>query len=210
MELNKTLVTACRAVHIYLTMLGLVVMLLFGLTGFTIHHEEWFGATKPRANEVRAQLPREPIAAHDARQIVTAVRRAFGIRGAMSSFADIDDDLVIAFREPGQTWEITIEKATGRAAARHEQFNFAAIIDNLHRGRFTGPAWDWVIDLSAGLIVLACATGFVLWLALPRRRQLGIAFLVLGTVATVVVIYFFVPGPDATLAPPASANRRVR
>ena len=197
MAINKTLVAACRAVHIYLTMLGLLVMLLFSITGFTIHHEDWFGAMNPRVAEVRGQVPPALLAPHDDLRIVEHLRQAFAIRGAMTSFSDVGDEFVIAFREPGQTWEISVEKATGRATAHHEQYNLAAVIDNLHRGRYTGPAWSWVIDLSAVLIVLACATGFVLWLALPRRRQLGIAFLALGTVAAMVVIYFFVPGPDA-------------
>lgn len=208
MEINKTLVTACRAVHIYLTMLGLLVMLLFSITGLTIHHEDWFGALTPRVTESRGQVPPAMIAPRDDRRIIAHLREAFGIRGAMSSFADTDDAFVVAFREPGQTWEISIEKTTGRATAQHEQFNFATIINNLHRGRFTGPAWGWVIDLSAVLIVLACATGFVLWLALPKRRQLGIAFLVVGTVATMAVIYFFVPGPDTARQPSTAMKQR--
>ena len=207
MTINKPLLSACRAVHIYLTMLGLLVMLLFGLTGFTIHHEDWFGATTPRVAESQTQVPPALIAAKDDLRIVEHLRSAFAIRGAMSSLADTGEELVIAFREPGQTWEITIEKSTGHATAQNEQFNFAAVINNLHRGRFTGPAWDWVIDLSALLIVLACLTGFILWLALPKRRQLGIAFLVFGTVATMAVIYFFIPGPDAVRTPVQAASR---
>lgn len=195
MAINKTLLTACRAVHIYLTMLGLLVMLLFGITGYTINHEDWFGALTPQTTETQQTLP-ATLVAGDAVHLVEHLRQSLKIGGAMTSFADFDDEIALSFKEPGESWEITISKATNQANLRQEVYNLTATLNNLHRGRHTGAIWRWVIDLSALLIVLACVTGFVLWLALPRRRQLGIAFLAVGTVATMVALYFFVPGPD--------------
>ena len=209
MNINKTLLAACRAVHIYLTMLGLLVMLLFSVTGFTINHEGLLDSAPPRVTEHTGQVPPALIASHDNLRIVEHLRQTLGIHGAMANFADIDDEYAIAFKEPGQIWDITVTKSTGRVAAHNEQYGLIAIINNLHRGRYTGPAWRWVIDFSAALIVIACLTGFILWLAVPRRRQLGIAFLVVGTAATMAVIYFFVPGPDVspTNAPKAEERR---
>lgn len=196
--INKTLLTVCRSVHIYLTMLGLLVMLLFGITGFTINHEGGMTAATPRVTEVEGKVPLALITAHDELRMVEHLRQTFAIKGAMTDFTEISDEFAVAFKEPGQVWDITIAKADGQVTARSEEYGFIAIINNLHRGRYTGPAWSLVIDFSAILIVLACLTGFVLWLALPRRRQLGIAFLAAGTVATMAVIYVWVPGPDAT------------
>ena len=188
------LVGFCRTIHIYLTMLGLFVMLLFGVTGFTINHEEWFGATNPRVEEYTAAVPPALMAAKDRLGLVERLRADAGVGGAVTSFDDLDEEISIGFKEPGQIWEVRIAKADGKVQVHHEIFNFAALINNLHRGRYAGESWRWVIDASAGLIVLACATGFVLWLALPRRRQLGVALLVLGTVGTVAVILLLVPG----------------
>jgi uncharacterized protein len=198
---NKTLLHLCRTVHVYLTMLGLLVMLLFSVTGFTVNHAAWFGATSPRVTERDDQVPLPLVAQRDGLRIVEHLRQTFGIRAAMTNFGDQEDEYYVSFKSPGELWEISVAKATGKVRARQEAYNFTAIVNNLHRGRFSGPAWSWVIDISAGLIVLACATGFVLWLALPRRRQLGIVFLLAGTLATMAVIYFFVPGPDAPISP---------
>ncbi len=212
MTINKTLLTVCRAVHIYLTMLGLLVMLLFSVTGLTINHEHALGATHAEVNELTGSVPPPLIAQHDNLRIVEHLRETLKIRGAMTNFSDLSDEIAVAFKEPGQVWDITVAKDTGRVIARHERYGATAILNNLHRGRYTGPAWSWVIDFSAALIVLACVTGFVLWLALPRRRQLGIAFLAVGTVATMAVIYFFVPGPDtaSVLPEPVTAGRTNR
>ena len=124
------------------------------------------------------------------------------ITGAVTAYDDLDDELSIAFKEPGQIWEIRVAKATAKVDVHHETFNFAALVNNLHRGRYAGESWRWVIDVSALLIVLACVTGFFLWLALPRRRRAGIAFLAVGTLITLGVIYLFVPGADWGLEPP--------
>src|SRR5262249_27437951 len=155
-------------------MLGLLVMLLFGVTGFTVNHEEWFGATRPRVNDLEGTLPRELLAGNDALRIVEQVRSTWRVSGAVTDYDASGDRVSIAFKEPGQLWEIEIDKSTGHVRVHQEMYNLAAVLNNLHRGRYTGPAWRWVIDASALLIVLACATGIVLWLALPRRRVLGL------------------------------------
>lgn len=211
MEINRSLLAFCRTVHIYLTMLGLLVMMLFGITGFTINHEEWFGGRNAaRMTEHTGTVPRELIAQRDYLRIVEHLRQTLQIRGAMENFADDFADMAITFKQPGEVWDITVDKSTGQVSARSEQYGFVAIINNLHRGRYTGPAWSLVIDVSALLIVLACLTGFVLWLALPRRKKLGILYLAVGTLATMVVIYFFVPGADAPVPArePLSAQER--
>jgi hypothetical protein len=66
-------------------------------------------------------------------------------------------------------------------------------LNDLHRGRDAGEAWRWVIDISAVLILLALVSGVILWLALPKRRTLGIVSLVLGGAVTVAFYLILVP-----------------
>lgn len=202
---KKQFLALCRTLHVYLTMFGLLVMLLFGVTGFTINHEEWFGATTPRVTDFEGQTPTELIAKNDALRIVEHLRSTFHVTGAMTDYDETPELLSIAFKQPGQTWEIEIEKSAGKTIVHTEAFNFAAVINNLHRGRYSGAAWRWVIDLTSLLIVLACATGIVLWLALPRRRTLGLIALGLGIAGTLGIIYVLVPGRDANK--PTQARR---
>ena len=197
---KKQVLALCRTLHVYLTMFGLLVLLLFGITGFTINHEEWFGATRPRVTESEGKTPLNLITAGDALRIVEHLRSTFRITGAMTDYDVGDDKVSVSFKEPGRIWEVVVDKTTGRTTVHAEAFNLVAFINNLHRGRYSGPAWSWVIDLSALLIVLACVTGIVLWLALPRRRLLGVIALVVGLAGTFGVIYALVPGPDAAPA----------
>ena len=207
MQINRKFLAFCRTIHIYLTLLGLFVLLLFGITGFTVNHEDWFGATTPRVTESTGQTATALIEKNDRLAIVEHLRATFHISGAMTSFDDLEQTLSVGFKEPGQMWEIEIDKASGKTSVHNEAFNFVAMVNNLHRGRYAGPSWKWVIDISAILIVIACFTGVVLWLVLPKRRQLGIAAMVVGTVGTMLIYLWLVPGADvhrATEPPPES------
>lgn len=201
--IKKNFLALCRTLHVYLTMFGLLVLLLFGVTGFTANHEEWFGATRPRVTDTEGTTPRELLAKGDALRIVEHARATWRVSGAMTDYDASDDRVSIAFKEPGQLWEVEIEKSTGRTKLHHETYNLVAFLNNLHRGRYAGPAWRWVIDVSALLVVLACATGIVLWLALPRRRVLGFIALAVGVLATLGIIFALVPGPDAPAVKPS-------
>jgi hypothetical protein len=186
-------------------MFGLLVLLLFGLTGFTINHEEWFGATRPRVTDAEGTTPAALLASADALLIVEHLRSTWKISGAMTDYDASGEKVSVSFKEPGQLWEFEIEKSTGRTRAHGEAYNFTAVINNLHRGRYAGPAWRWVIDVSALLIVLASVTGLVLFLALPRRRMLGLAAFAVGVLATLGIIFALVPGSDAPVAKPAQS-----
>ncbi len=205
--IRKNFLALCRTLHVYLTMLGLLVMLLFGVTGFTVNHEDWFGATHPRVEDLEGTTPRELLTKGDALRIVEHVRTTWRVAGAMTDYDATDDRVSIAFKEPGQLWEVEVEKPSGRTKLHHETYNLAAFLNNLHRGRYAGPAWRWAIDVSALFIVLACGTGIVLWLALPRRRALGLIALAVGVLGTIGIVYVLVPGGDASVAKiPATAS----
>jgi hypothetical protein len=63
--------------------------------------------------------------------------------------------------------------------------------------------------VCAALITLACVTGLILWLALPKRRLAGIAMLLIGAATLAVFVFYLVPGADLPLAqkraPPLAA-----
>lgn len=205
MRINRQFLAVCRTVHIYLTMFGLFVMLLFGITGLTINHEGPLGATNPVVTTATAETPQELIKSGPL-DVVEHVRQSFHITGAMTGYEDLGETISIGFKSPGQAWDVEIEKSTGKTSAHIESSNFIAVINNLHRGRYSGAAWGWVIDISAILIVIACASGFVLWLVMPKRRMIGLAAMISGTVVVILFYYLLVPGADEKV-PPQSVDK---
>ncbi|MFT3787196.1 MAG: PepSY-associated TM helix domain-containing protein [Tepidisphaeraceae bacterium] len=206
MRINRSFLAVCRTVHIYLTMFGLLVMLLFGITGFTANHEAWFGATNFRLTELAGETPKDLIDKHDALRIVEHIRASFPVSGAMSSYDELEDQIAIGIRSPRDKWDIEIDRATGHTTVRGETTNFIGLINNLHRGRYSGVFWSIVIDVTALLIAIACFTGVVLWLVLPKRRKLGLAGLAVGVIGTFVIYAVLVPGPDVGVKPSSEAQ----
>jgi hypothetical protein len=191
--MNRTLLTWTRTIHIYLTLAALGLMLLFAVTGFTINHEDWFGATTPRTRNVSGITPRAMLEPLDKLKVVEHLRATFQVTGAMTDFDSDDERHEVVFKGPGRICKATIARPDGKTEVELKTFGLTARLNDLHRGRDAGEAWRWVIDVSAVLILLACVSGVMLWLALPKRRKLGIVSLVAGAAVTVAFYLILVP-----------------
>jgi hypothetical protein len=191
--MNRTFVAWTRTIHIYLTLGALGLMLFFAVTGFTVNHEDWFGATTPRTRNVAGVTPAEWVKAEDKLRIVEHLRSQFGVNGAMTDFESEEGKFHVVFKGPGRVCEASISRPEGKTEVEIKTFGLWGRINDLHRGRDAGEGWRWMIDASAALFVLAAVTGVILWLALPKRRNVGIAALVLGAGLTVAFYWMLVP-----------------
>ena len=68
-----------------------------------------------------------------------------------------------------------------------------AIMNDLHKGRDSGKQWAWVIDLSAGVMMLMSVAGFGLLFYLKKRRVSGVLTAVIGTIAFIAAWAIWVP-----------------
>jgi uncharacterized protein len=197
--MNRFFINLCRTLHIYLTLLGLLVMLFFSVTGIILNHDEWFMGQSPKVVEKNTAIDPALIQKNDKLAIVESLRSSEGVRGALASFDELPDVLALRFESPGQIFNIEISKSDGKTHIYNEIHSLWAIMSNLHRGHGVGPVWKWVLDITAGLVALACVTGLILWITLPKRRKLGIIALIIGIAGTIVVYLIFVPGGDFLL-----------
>jgi len=182
-----------RLIHIYLSMLGLLVILFFSVTGIMLNHEEWFGYAEPRVKKSEGTIPATLLREPDKLGIVEKLRKDLGATGALDSFDVRDDELALVFKSPGRRTEATIARTDGHAEVNVETHGFAGRFVELHRGTEAGAAWRLVIDATAILLLLSSVTGLVLWLLVPKWRPLGIAALVVCAVVCVAVYFAFVP-----------------
>jgi hypothetical protein len=182
-----------RLLHIYLSMLGLLAVVFFSITGIMLNHEEWFGFAEPRVKKNEGTVPVALLAAPDKLGIVEKLRKDFGATGALDSFDVRDDELRLDFKSPGRHTEATITRADGHAEVSIETHGFAGRLTDLHKGTEAGPAWRLVIDATAILLLLSSLTGLVLWLLVPKWRPLGIVALVVCAGVCAVVYFVFVP-----------------
>jgi hypothetical protein len=188
-----------RWLHIYGSMLGLVALLFFSLTGITLNHPDWtFGGVR-RQEEVagalelawvRAELPEERVGRLE---VVEHLRRRHGVRGAVEEFRLDDREVLVAFKGPGYSADAFVDRETGAYRLIVVREGAVALLNDLHKGRHTGRAWAWVIDLSAVVMALIAATGLALLLYLRRRRMGGLIAGVAGGVILGVIVRWLVP-----------------
>ena len=102
------------------------------------------------------------------------------------------DEVYVALARPGGDAWVSIDRETG--AVEHEKTTRGAIslLNDLHKGRNTGPAWSWFIDVFAAACVVFTVTGLILLQFHARARPLTWPLVGLGLVVPVLLVILFV------------------
>ncbi len=182
-----------RTFHIYLSMLGLLGILFFAVTGLLLNHEEWFGLAKPTVRKAEGAIPLALLKEPDKLAIVEKLRKDFGASGAVDSFETDKDQITVVFKGPARRVEAVIERGLGHVEVRLESRNAAARFTELHRGVEAGSAWRLLIDVVAAVQIISALTGMLLWWLVPKWRPLGLVALVVCLVACGFVYVALVP-----------------
>ena len=191
------LAAVSRWLHIYTSMLGLAAVLFFSITGLTLNHPDWMFGSVRRQNDYRGRLPAEWLAksgqGSDQLRIVEFLRREHRLHGAVEEFREDDSGGSISFRGPGYSADVFFDPAVGKYDVSEVSEGLVAVLNDLHKGRHTGPAWSAVIDISAVLLIIVSASGLVLLLFIRRRRTAGIVAAVIGTAVMLAIAWMLVP-----------------
>lgn len=180
-----------RNLHVYTSMVALVIVLFFGLTGITLNHPSWTFGDDTDRTEQDGQL--EFAAADDAGtvaflEISEFARSELGFSGAVDSFGETAGEASIVFKKPGYSAEIAVTVSTGEYRSVVEQQGWVAVMNDLHKGRDSGSAWSWVIDVSGVFLVVISVTGLVMQFYLRKRRTSALWTVAGGSVVTVVAV----------------------
>lgn len=157
---------------------SLAGMLLFAITGITLNHAASIGAT-PQVTEATATLPPRllpllatssatgaPLPAEVAAYLSPVLHLDAGNRAAEWS----DDEVYVALPGPGRDAWISIKRADGAVTSEITDRGWISYLNDLHKGRNSGTAWFWFIDLFAGACVLFTLTGLLLLQLHARHR----------------------------------------
>jgi hypothetical protein len=126
-------------------------------------------------------------------EVVEALRKAHGIRGALADFKVDEQECAVTFKGPGYSADAFIDRESGRYTLTESLHGLVAVLNDLHKGRDTGPVWSVVIDASAVVLVLISLTGLILLFYLKLRRVPGVVVAIVGTFAGLAVYYWGVP-----------------
>jgi hypothetical protein len=179
-------------------MFGLATVLFFGVTGITLNHPDWMFGSAEVTIQAKGEVDRDWLNGSGESpvqklEIVEHLRNRHQIRGALAEFKVDDRECMVTFKGPGYSADAFIDRELGNYNLTESRHGFLAVINDLHKGRDTGPAWSIVIDLSAGLMVIISLTGLALLFSIKRRRIPGTVIGILGLVVLGVMYWFCVP-----------------
>ncbi|MEM1227336.1 MAG: PepSY-associated TM helix domain-containing protein, partial [Planctomycetota bacterium] len=109
------------------------------------------------------------------------------LRGRVTEFETSEFDVMVVFKSPGYAADVFINRDDGRYTVTTITSGVVSIMNDLHKGRDSGPGWSILIDASAVILMLFSISGFALLLYLKRRRLNGIVVATLGTIAMIAV-----------------------
>jgi hypothetical protein len=185
-----------RWLHIYLSMLSFALVFFFAVTGLTLNHADKFG-DQTRTQEEKGKLDLRWVKTPDtltiARlEIVEYLRNKYGIRAALSDFRIDDAQIGVSFKGPGFAADAFINRENGEYDLTRTSAGFVGMINDLHKGRDSGPVWSVVIDIAAILLTLVSLTGMLLLLFLKKRRFIGLLVAALGLLVGYLVYKIWV------------------
>jgi len=158
-----------RQWHWISSALCLVGMLLFAVTGITLNHAAQIEA-QPRVTERQAELPQALQS-----QLLSQTPEA-GLPDALRQWLEnelsidlsdrdaewSDGELYIALPRPGGDAWLSLALDSGELLYESTDRGWISYLNDLHKGRNTGTAWSWFIDIFAAACVVFSLTGLLL------------------------------------------------
>ena len=178
----------------------LIGMLLFAVTGITLTHAAQIEA-KPVVVHINDTLPATLLKTLPARTSGNAalparindwLRQKHGIVADAREAEWSEDEIYLSMPGPGRDAWLSIQRADGALEYEKTTRGTLAFLNDLHKGRNTGTAWAWFIDLFAGACVVFTATGLcLLWLH-GRQRRATWPLVALGLLIPLLLALLFI------------------
>ncbi len=178
--------------HIYVSMAGFTLVLLFAITGLTLNHED-FGLSQPKLTKSTIVVPANLLEHPDRPTLGQGLRDMLGVRSPITDYREDPDQIQVTFAAPGHRTVVTVNRAQRTGEVEAETRGLLGKLDDLHKGFDSGPAWYWMIDVTAVLLTLSAVTGMVTLVSFRARRRSGFIVAGLGVVSIVALYLMWVP-----------------
>nr|WP_198981032.1 PepSY-associated TM helix domain-containing protein [Herbaspirillum sp. ASV7] len=181
----------------------LVAMLAFAVTGLTLNHAAQIEA-HPQVSHRTTQLPqrllvplraqaeaaegkpgasKEPLPAALRQWIASELSVSVGEQAAEWSA----DEVYVALPRPGGDAWLRVALEQGQVEYEKTDRGWISYFNDLHKGRNTGTAWSWFIDVFAVACLVFCLTGLFLLQMHARKRPATWPLVLLGLVAPLLL-----------------------
>ena len=162
-----------RYVHGWLSAFAFLTLLFFSVTGLLLNHPEWF---EPAKTEQTTQLILPESVLKSIKQqktpsdtILNYVRQQQNVVGRYQSSEVMDNEVMIRLESPAGATDIWVMADTGETEITQKPASTVSMLNDLHRGKNSGLAWSWLIDISAIIVIALSLVGYILFLSIKTR-----------------------------------------
>lgn len=181
--------------------LCLVGILFFSITGVTLNHSAQIEAS-PEVIQRKAILPDELRTALAGADSASDPALPAALREWISKTMDVEvgarmgewseGEIYVSMpRAGGDAW-LSIDRASGAIEYEKTDRGWISWFNDLHKGRNTGTAWAWFIDVFALACVVFSVSGFFLLQMHARQRPMTWPMVGLGLLVMVLVALLFI------------------
>ena len=182
----------------------LLGMFLFAITGITLNHASQIEA-RPSVQRLQAVAPapllaelkafaashdgdKAPLPAAGERWLLQAWSLKAGGRSAEWSA----DEVYLPLPKAGGDAWVRIGLDDGAAEYENTDRGWVAWLNDVHKGRNTGTAWNWFIDIFAIACLVFCITGLLILKFHAAKRPLTWPMVGLGMLIPFVIALLFI------------------
>lgn len=178
---------------------SLVGILMFSVTGITLNHARQIEA-KPQVTRIEAQVPATVLAKlqsadRDDAPLPESLTRwlstthAIDARGKKPEWTE--DEVYVSMPGPGRDAWFSVQRADGTFEYERTERGVLAWLNDLHKGRNTGTAWSWFIDIFAAACIVFTLTGLLLLQLHSKHRPMTWPTVALGLLIPLLLAMFF-------------------
>jgi uncharacterized protein len=182
--------TALRWLHVYLSMISLLAVLFFSVTGVTLNHPEWTFGNRETQTHMQGSMPAgwHTDKGTDWLKVSEFLREKHHVHGLSADRREDDQEASVSFRAPGYAADVFIDIHTGSYKLQVISAGLLAQLNDLHKGRDAGHAWSRVIDACGYILILVSVTGILLLLYLKKMRVSGLLTVLGGCILLLILM----------------------
>ncbi|SMF39836.1 hypothetical protein SAMN02745866_02574 [Alteromonadaceae bacterium Bs31] len=197
----KAFYKVSRVVHIYISMVLLTLLAFFCLTGIFLNHNEWFTNNYTEQSvliDVNGPLHAaiaETLSLADAptQEIQTLLAKRYNLSTLnQMNFDSESGELVFDYQLPAG-YATAYFSREGDATLEYRKGSIITILNDLHKGRHSGPVWSWLIDISAVFMLVFSVAGLVILIQNKKYRKAGLVLGAFGFALPLVIYFLWVP-----------------
>ncbi|CAN5627604.1 PepSY-associated TM helix domain-containing protein [soil metagenome] len=190
--------------------LCLLGMLLFAVTGLTLNNAGIIDAD-PKTVTRDARLPDAlkaalaPVAKGD-NDSSSSRKKAAPLPGDVIGWADTqlsvdlrgreaewsDDEVYIALPRPGGDAWLRIDRQSGDVEYETTDRGWISYLNDLHKGRHTGTAWSWFLDVFSVACLVFTVTGLLILKMHANNRAMTWPMVGMGVIVPLVLAMIFI------------------